>query len=120
MFKKIVLPSTACRQYCKILSKFHGGYNTNSTQKSYFHNGTCLLTPRNPPKSNKQTSPAIATKYQVITETNSTLIENTADEIYVGDKYPILSDEFDGINLESKFYFSLIKIQIAGGKIAMF
>lgn len=100
MFKKIVLPITACRSYCKILSKFDGGYIANSTQKSYFHNGTCLLTPRNPPKSNSQTSPAIATKYQVITETNSTLIENTADEIYVEDKYPILSDEFDGINLE--------------------
>ncbi|KAM3962724.1 ribosomal silencing factor RsfS-like protein, 312 [Aphomia sociella] len=62
--------------------------------------GVCLRNPRQTSKSNKATSAAIASKYQVITEANSQIIENTAEEIFSEDKYPILSDEFDGINLE--------------------
>ncbi|CAH0726545.1 unnamed protein product, partial [Brenthis ino] len=64
------------------------------------HCSIAFQNPRNPPKSSSQTSPAIASKYQVITETNASVIEHTADEIYMDEKYPILSDEFDGINLE--------------------
>ncbi|XP_026487578.1 uncharacterized protein LOC113394475 [Vanessa tameamea] len=100
MFKNILLQVVVTQQKCKSYTKIPKGYLTYRINNSYFHNGTCLLNPRNPPKSSSQTSPAIATKFQVITETNSPVIEHTADELYVEDKYPILSDEFDGINLE--------------------
>ncbi|CAH2066369.1 unnamed protein product, partial [Iphiclides podalirius] len=46
------------------------------------------------------TSPAISGKYEIISETNSPIIEHTADEVLLNEKYSILSDEFDGINLE--------------------
>ncbi|XP_060801603.1 mitochondrial assembly of ribosomal large subunit protein 1 isoform X2 [Amyelois transitella] len=59
-----------------------------------------MRNPRQTRKPNSLTSPAISGKYQVITEENSTVIENTVDEVYLDDKYPLLSDEFDGINLE--------------------
>lgn len=65
------------------------------------HCRVCLRNPRQTPKPNIKTSPAIASKYQVITEENSPVIEHTIDEIHSETKYPILSDEFDGINLES-------------------
>lgn len=63
------------------------------------HCGICLRNPRHTSKANS-TSPAIATKYKVISDTNSPIIENTADEVITEERYPILSDEFDGINLE--------------------
>lgn len=65
-----------------------------------------LNLPRHPPKTNAGTSPALAGKYQVITETNSPIIENTAEEMPSDDTYPILSDEFEGINLESKYIYT--------------
>ncbi|XP_026737914.1 uncharacterized protein LOC113501098 [Trichoplusia ni] len=63
------------------------------------HCGVCLRNPRYTSKTNS-TSPALATKYQVITDVNPQIIENTAEETPAEDKYPLLSDEFDGINLE--------------------
>lgn len=68
--------------------------------------GVCLQNPRQTSKPNSATSPAIASKYQVINEDNSTVIENTAEEIHLESPYPILSDEYDGINLESKCFVS--------------
>lgn len=65
------------------------------------HCGVCLRNPRYTSKTNR-TSPALASKYQVITDVNPTIIENTAEEIPIEHKYTILTDEFDGINLESK------------------
>ncbi|CAH4031604.1 uncharacterized protein LOC123711067 [Pieris brassicae] len=65
--------------------------------KLNFNNGVALKYPRN--TSNK-TSPGIGRKYQLITEKNSPLIVHTADEINLNSQYPLLSDEFDGINLE--------------------
>lgn len=65
------------------------------------HCGVCLRNPRQTPKPNTKTSPAIASKYQVITEENSPVIEHTVDEVHSDTIYPILNDEFDGINLES-------------------
>lgn len=64
------------------------------------HCGLCLRNPRHTSKSNNAPSPAIASKYQVITDANSPVVEHTVDEMYTEEKYPILSDEFDGINLE--------------------
>lgn len=66
------------------------------------HCGICLRNPRHTSKSNSVSSPAIASKYQVITDSNSPVIEHTVDEMYTEEKYSLLSDEFDGINLESK------------------
>lgn len=66
------------------------------------HCGICLRNPRYTSKANRVTSPALANKYEVISDSNSIIIENTADEIHSQEKYPILSDEFDGINLERK------------------
>lgn len=65
------------------------------------HCGVCLRNPRQTSNPNMKTSPAIASKYQVITEENSPVIEHTVDEVHSDTKYSILSDEFDGINLES-------------------
>ena len=65
------------------------------------HCGVCLRNPRYTSKTNR-TSPALASKYQVITDVNPTIIENTAEEVPVENKYPLISDEFDGINLQSK------------------
>lgn len=76
----------------------------NITPYRQIHCGVCLRNPRHTSKPNNVTSPAIASKYQVITEENSPIIGNTAEEIHSEEKYPILSDEFDGINLESRFY----------------
>ncbi|CAH0404691.1 unnamed protein product [Chilo suppressalis] len=64
------------------------------------HCGVCLQNPRQTSKPNTGASPAIASKYQVINEDNSPVIENTAEEIHFENSYPILSDEYDGINLE--------------------
>uniref|UniRef100_A0A2A4JDR0 Mitochondrial assembly of ribosomal large subunit protein 1 n=1 Tax=Heliothis virescens TaxID=7102 RepID=A0A2A4JDR0_HELVI len=63
------------------------------------HCGVCLRNPRYTSKTNT-TPPGLASKYQVITDANPKIIENTAEELYIEHKYPILSDEFDGINLE--------------------
>ncbi|XP_059059382.1 mitochondrial assembly of ribosomal large subunit protein 1 isoform X2 [Achroia grisella] len=62
--------------------------------------GVCLRNPRQIPKPDDVTSPAIAGKYQVITEANAQVIENTSEEIHSADRYQTLSDEFDGINLD--------------------
>ncbi|CAG9784561.1 unnamed protein product [Diatraea saccharalis] len=64
------------------------------------HCGVCLQNPRQTSKPNSGASPAISSKYQVISEDNSPVIENTAEEIYYDNPYPILSDEYDGINLK--------------------
>ncbi|XP_053602984.1 uncharacterized protein LOC128670964 [Plodia interpunctella] len=72
--------------------------NINTNRR--FSCGVWLRNPRQTPKPNSLTSPAISSKYQVITEENSPIIQHTADEVYLEDKYPLLSDEFDGINLE--------------------
>ncbi|KAJ8726220.1 hypothetical protein PYW07_000918 [Mythimna separata] len=63
------------------------------------HCGVCFRNPRYTSKTNR-TTPALASKYQVITDVNPAIIGNTAEEIHIEDKYPLLSDEFDGINLE--------------------
>ncbi|KAL0849020.1 hypothetical protein ABMA28_013393 [Loxostege sticticalis] len=63
------------------------------------HCGVCLQNPRQTSKPNSSPSPAVASKYEVINEDNSPLIQNTAEEIHSENPYPILSDEFDGINL---------------------
>ncbi|XP_063839136.1 mitochondrial assembly of ribosomal large subunit protein 1 [Ostrinia nubilalis] len=42
----------------------------------------------------------MASKYEIINEDNSSVIQNTAEEIQSDNPYPILSDEFDGINLK--------------------
>lgn len=65
------------------------------------HCGVYLRNPRYTSKTNR-TTPALASKYQVITDVNPMIIENTAEEIPFDGKYPLISDEFDGINLESK------------------
>ncbi|KOB68044.1 Uncharacterized protein OBRU01_15943 [Operophtera brumata] len=75
-------------------------YADNMKFTGQIHCGICLRNPRHTSKANSDTSPALASKYQVITDTNSPIIENTAEEIHSEEKYPILSDEFDGINLE--------------------
>lgn len=64
------------------------------------HCGICSRYPRHTSKPDNETSPAISNKYRVITEDSTQIIENTAEELHVEEKYPILSDEFDGINLE--------------------
>ncbi|VVC90334.1 mitochondrial assembly of ribosomal large subunit protein 1 [Leptidea sinapis] len=62
------------------------------------YSSCCLQVPRNP---QGKTTPGFASKYQIISEKNSPIIEHTADEIHATDKlYPIVSDEFDGINLK--------------------
>ncbi|XP_026757300.1 uncharacterized protein LOC113516986 [Galleria mellonella] len=92
-----------------ILSRTLVKYNRNRFILAYANDlkinrqiccGVCLRNPRQIPKPDHVTSPAIANKYQVITEANAQVIENTAEEIHSVDKYPVLSDEFDGINLE--------------------
>lgn len=70
------------------------------TNHRQIHCGVYLRNPRQTSKPNS-TSPAIASKYQVINEDNSTVIENTAEEIHSESPYPILNDEFDGINMQS-------------------
>ncbi|XP_023954736.1 uncharacterized protein LOC112058259 [Bicyclus anynana] len=100
MFKKIVLQTAINLQISKLYrcSKFKISNSVLCTRQ--IHCGLYLQNPRNPPKSSDHPSPAIASRYQVITETNSPVIENTAEEIYLEDKYPVISDEFDGINLD--------------------
>ncbi|XP_068621466.1 uncharacterized protein [Battus philenor] len=61
-----------------------------------FHCTVITKSPRNVSKN----SSVMSGKYEIITETNLPVIEHTADEIHSEEKYPILSDEFDGINLE--------------------
>ncbi|XP_072937107.1 uncharacterized protein RsfS312 [Epargyreus clarus] len=73
--------------------------SNNVLHSRQIHCGVCLRNPRYTSKPNSSTSPAIAGKYQVITEANSPVIEHTVDEIHEEDKYPIVSDEFEGINL---------------------
>ncbi|KAI8427633.1 hypothetical protein MSG28_002116 [Choristoneura fumiferana] len=64
------------------------------------HCAICLRNPRQTSKPNNQASPAITSKYQVITDSNATVIENTAEEHFQEEnKYPIFSDEYDGVNL---------------------
>lgn len=84
------------------------------------HCGICLRNPRQTSKPNNQASPAITSKYQVITDSNATVIENTAEEIFQEEnKYPIFSDEYDGVNLTSmgtcvsKFVFYYVDLQLA-------
>ncbi|CAH2231380.1 mitochondrial assembly of ribosomal large subunit protein 1 [Pararge aegeria] len=98
MFKKIFVQSAITTQGGRVFNHF--GIFNSIISKRRIHHGTYLQTPRSPSKSNESTSPAIASKYQVITETNSPVIENTAEEIYFKDKYPIINDEFEGINLQ--------------------
>lgn len=77
-------------------------YATTMKTTRQIHCGICLNKPRHTSKANSDTTPALASKYQVITDTNSPIIENTAEEIHSEGKYPVLSDEFDDINLERK------------------
>ncbi|KAL4715091.1 hypothetical protein ACJJTC_012138 [Scirpophaga incertulas] len=74
-------------------------YADNSKIIRQIQCGVYLRNPRQTSKSNNDTSPAISSKYQVINEKNSQVIENTHDEIHSEYIYPILSDEYDGINL---------------------
>ncbi|KAI5632825.1 ribosomal silencing factor during starvation domain-containing protein [Phthorimaea operculella] len=98
MFKKIVSHSLL---YLRKPPSLHTQIPVcRLTHFRQIHCGVCSEYPRHTSKTNNQTSPAIASKYQVITEENSPVIEHTIDEIHKHDKYPILSDEFDGINLE--------------------
>lgn len=74
------------------------------------HCGISLNNPRQKPKANQDTSPALASKYQVITDDNSLIIENTSEEIHSQEiQYPLLSDEFDGINLQRKYFYLVSK-----------
>ncbi|XP_045784241.1 uncharacterized protein LOC123880243 [Maniola jurtina] len=98
MLKKIFV-QTAISLQGSTVYKLSRKFNSVSS-KRHIHWGMLLNNPRNSSKSNDYTSPAVANKYQVITETNSPVIENTADEIYLQDKYPVVSDEFEGISLE--------------------
>ncbi|XP_034825622.1 ribosomal silencing factor RsfS [Maniola hyperantus] len=99
MFKKIFF-QTAINIHGSRVYKLSRKCNS-VLSKQYIHCGMLLNNPRNSSKSSDHTSPAIASKYQVITETNSPVIENTADEnVYLQDKYPVVSDEFEGISLK--------------------
>lgn len=75
---------------------------TDNIQSIQIHCGICSRYARHTSKPNNKTSPAIASKYQVITEDNASVIENTAEEVSIQDKYSITSDEYDGINLSRK------------------
>lgn len=100
MFKSILSRTyNTIRKSTKLTPSLIQSQNVN---RRNLYCGTCLQNPRNS-KSNNQPSPAISNKYEVITEANSVVIENTAEEIYGETKYPIISDEFDGINLESRY-----------------
>lgn len=99
MYKRILSQTVLHLRKPLTLSPLSSG--SSITYFRQIHCGVCLRNPRQTPKPNIKTSPAIASKYQVITEENSPVIEHTADEIHSETKYPILSDEFDGINLES-------------------
>lgn len=52
-------------------------------------------------RSNDIPSPAIASKYRIINEENSFVIEDTVDENNVT-QLEIDNDEFEGLNLKSK------------------
>lgn len=80
----------------------HLRQNLQSTSRHimrHMHQSSILQLPR---KSNNIPSPAIAGKYKVITDENSFIIENTADEVYNENDTQEYSDEFDGINMKSK------------------
>lgn len=100
MFKKVFC-RTAINLQCSGIYKYVGTCNS-ALHERQIHCGTYLQYPRSPSKSDEKPSPAIARKYRVITELNSPVIENTADETYSEYKYPIISDEFEGISLERK------------------
>lgn len=99
MYKRVLSQTVLHLTKPLTLSSLSSG--SSITYFRQIHCGVCLRNPRQTPKSNIKTSPAIASKYQVITEENSQVIEHTFDEVHSDTKYPILSDEFDGINLES-------------------
>ncbi|KAJ0181706.1 hypothetical protein K1T71_002428 [Dendrolimus kikuchii] len=73
---------------------------SGNIQFKQIHCGICSRYPRHTSKTNNDTSPAIASKYQVITEENASVIENTSEEAPLQDRYSIISDEYDGINLK--------------------
>lgn len=104
MFKKIFSRATVhLAKHTNFPTQYPVGSGNHFRQ---IHCGVCLRNPRYTSKPTGATSPAISGKYQVITDDNSPIIEHTVDEIHsqpLQDKYPILSDEYDGINLESKF-----------------
>ncbi|KAG6459339.1 uncharacterized protein LOC115449406 [Manduca sexta] len=95
MFRNILLRTVNIVQKCP-----QNSFGHNIKIRRQIQCGICLSNPRHTSKPNNTTSPAIASKYQVITDDNSQVIENTAEEIHSEDKYPILSDEFDGIELQ--------------------
>lgn len=70
------------------------------------HNGVYLSYPRRISKANSTISPTISTKYGVGCVNEKTQCMKAADQNLEGyrnekSKYPLLSDEYDGINLES-------------------
>lgn len=71
--------------------------NTCSRQ---IHCGICFRTPRHTSKTNSGTTPALSSKYRVITDLD---LNDNIESIYENEdsKYPVLSDEFDDINLTS-------------------
>lgn len=70
----------------------------------YIHRTVVFQNPRNVSKD-KSFPSAMSRKYEVLDETSLPVIEHTADEIHMDEKYPILTDEFDGINLASEYLF---------------
>ncbi|XP_041970580.1 uncharacterized protein LOC121726978 [Aricia agestis] len=70
----------------------------HSIDRRFLSCGSCLRTPRVPPKP--QTSAAIASKYEIISEKNAQVIEHTADEVVSEEPFNMISDEFEGINME--------------------
>lgn len=58
-----------------------------------------LCAPRQIPKSKILTSPAIASKYKILDESNAEIIENTVDEA-AKSRIEVTLDEFAGLNLK--------------------
>lgn len=96
MFKNIVNRSSFTHIAIKNCMKYNKLQNINVRE---LHKQSCLNFPRQGSSSGDSPSPAIAHKYRIITEDNSQIIENTADEIF--QDIPIIeNDEFEGINLK--------------------
>ncbi|XP_013181065.1 PREDICTED: uncharacterized protein LOC106127524 [Papilio xuthus] len=96
MFKSVLISTVT--NFCKYNTSLKCKYNVNRFTR-FLHQTVVFESPRNVSKD-KSFPSAISRKYEVLNETNLPVIEHTADEIHMDEKYPILSDEFDGINLE--------------------
>lgn len=73
------------------------------------HSGVCLSYPRQISKSNNINSPATAGKYDRKITEKSSYMDTNQENLYSypadeKNKYSLLSDEYDGINLQSKSF----------------